>query len=93
MPKPQMLLANVLYGVGDFLVQEDIKDFPWTDVGSKTHPGLIHHGFIGMMMQLGGLAAGHAIVAQEMAESLADKDVFQEVMETWEETAYPTPGL
>lgn len=91
MPKPQMVLANMLYGVGDFLVQDDIKDFPWTDVGSKSHPGLVHHGLIGMVMQLGGLAAGHALVAQEMAESLADKDIFQQILEEYEELAYPTP--
>lgn len=89
----QMVLADAFYKLGEFLVDDDIMDFPWTNIGTRSHPGMFHHGSIGMVMQLFGLGWGHAIVAGDMAQEFVKKDVFQETIETWERIAYPSPGL
>jgi hypothetical protein len=86
-----MLLLDAFYALGDFLVEDDIDDFPFTNVGTKSHPGYFHHGSIGLAIREMASLAGHALVGSQMASELSNKSPADELIEYYEVIAYPVP--
>ena len=88
-----LVLLDTIYKIGNGLAQEDMRDFPFTDVGSPTHPGLVHHGAIGWVMREVAWIGGHALVAQQVSQGLGAKEPMDEWMEFYEVIANPLPSI
>jgi hypothetical protein len=86
-------LWDIMHSFGGYLVNDDITDFPFTDVASSKHPGIMHHGAIGLAMQTVAYVGAVADVGAEMARELQEKDEIQEIIECWEPIAYPLPSM
>ena len=84
-------LYSALYEIGDALIQDDIHDFPFTDVGSSTHPGLVHHGAIGLVIRTLAYMGGMLDVANDVAQELQRPDPILEILKEFEGRVHPEP--
>ena len=90
---PRMILLDAFYRLGDFLVEDDIDDFPFTNVGTKSHPGYFHHGSIGLVIREMASIAGQGLALSQIADELGNKTASDEIMEYYEKIAYGAPTL
>ena len=90
---PRMILLDAFYRLGDFLVEDDIDDFPFTNIGTPSHPGLFHHGSIGLVIRETANLAGTGLVLAQTAQEIGNKSAADEVLEYYEQIAYGVPSL
>ena len=88
---PSMFLLDLMYGLGDFLLADDIHDFG--KFSTKSHPSPLHHWQYGFLMRETANILGHAQIASQAMQDLNDKDELDLIIEHFESIAYAGPTL